>query len=116
VERLACLFTLFLAVCNKGVRFVPNSEQDSARGIIRAMARGWESKSVEAQQAEAAEASAPPKPRLSAGQAAEVRAKEGLLLSRRRILNELQGIQNQRHRQMLQRALAELDEKISTFR
>lgn len=80
------------------------------------MARGWESKSVEAQQADAAERSAPAKPHLSAEQAAQLRAREGLLLSCRRIQHELQATRNQGHREMLERALAELNEKLSKLK
>jgi hypothetical protein len=77
------------------------------------VARGWESKSVEAQQAEAGEKSAADRPRISAEEAARQRSKEGLLLARKRMLQQLETSQNPRHRQMLQRAIDELDKQLS---
>jgi hypothetical protein len=77
------------------------------------MARGWESKSVEAQQAQAAEDTTPSRPHLTAKQAAQLRAKEGLLLSRQRILHELRATHHPRHRQMLEQALSELDIRLA---
>lgn len=81
--------------------------------IIRFMARGWESKSVEAQQAEASEKSAKPRPAMSADEAARWREKESLRLSRQRVLQQLEASTNPRHRKLLQDSLADLDEKLS---
>jgi hypothetical protein len=77
------------------------------------MARGWESKSVEAQQAELEEKSTKPRTKLSREQAVELRVKEGLRLSRQRIVQQLAASQNPRHRKVLEAALAELDEKLN---
>jgi len=77
------------------------------------MARGWESKSVEAQQAEASERSVKPRPPMSSEEAARWREIESLSLSRHRVLQQLETSQNPRHRKMLQDALADLDEKLS---
>jgi hypothetical protein len=77
------------------------------------MARGWESKSVEAQQAEASEKSAKPRHRMTAEQASRWREKESLRLSRQRVLQQLEASTNPRHRKMLQDSLADLDEKLS---
>jgi hypothetical protein len=77
------------------------------------MARGWESKSVEAQQAEASEKSAKPRPAMSADEAARWREKESLRLSRQRVLQQLETSTNPRHRKLLQDALADLDDKLS---
>lgn len=77
------------------------------------MARGWESKSVEAQQAEASEKSAKPRPPMSAEEAARWREQESLRLSRQRVLQQLEASTNPRHRKLLQDALADLDEKLS---
>lgn len=77
------------------------------------MARGWESKSVEAQQAEAGEKSAKPRPPMSAEEAARFREKESLRLSRQRVLQQLDASTNPRHRKMLQDSLADLDQKLS---
>ena len=76
------------------------------------MARGWESKSVEAQQAEASEKSAKPRPPMSADEAARSREKESLRLSRQRVLQQLEVSQNPRHRKMLEDSLADLDQKL----
>ncbi|HTW59877.1 MAG TPA: hypothetical protein VMD99_17245 [Terriglobales bacterium] len=76
------------------------------------MARGWESKAVEAQQAEAGQKSADPHRKMTAEDAERQRTKTGLLLSRKRVLQQLETSQNPRHRQMLQAALDELDERL----
>jgi hypothetical protein len=76
------------------------------------MARGWESKSVEAQQADAADGKNEPKQRLTAEQAARLRQLEGVRLSRKRVLQQLETTRDPRLREMLAAALAELDKKI----
>jgi len=76
------------------------------------MARGWESKSVEEQQSAAAN-QAESKQRLTPEQAALKQAREALELSRRRVLQQLQSIQNPRHRQILESALSELDSRLA---
>jgi hypothetical protein len=76
------------------------------------MARGWESKSVEAQQAEAQDRSTNSHERLSPEQAAVARKKESLRLARQRVLEQLEKIQDPRHRKQLENALAELDGKL----
>ncbi len=80
------------------------------------MARGWESKSVEEQQAEALETKSEHKRPLSAPEAARARKREGLLLSRKHILDEMQSSQNPRRREMLERALADLDSRLAALR
>jgi hypothetical protein len=79
----------------------------------RHVARGWESKSVEAQQAEASEKPGIRRPPMSPAEAALYREVEGLRLSRRRIVQELSAQQASRHRKMLEQALADLDQKIA---
>jgi hypothetical protein len=76
------------------------------------VARGWESKSVEGQQADASEKPAEGRPRLSAEEAAHARERESLRLSRQRVLQQLEASQNPLHRQLLEQALADLDEKL----
>ena len=83
------------------------------RTIIRDVARGWESKSVEAQQEEAGNKSATPRPRLSAEEASAQRERESLRLSRQRVLQQLEASANPRHRKLMQDALADLEEKLS---
>ncbi len=76
------------------------------------VARGWESKSVEAQQAEAAEKSSQPRPRMSTHEAAVFRESENLRLARQQVLQQLQTSRNPRHRKLMEDALADLDEKL----
>jgi hypothetical protein len=76
------------------------------------VARGWESKSVELQQ-EDARSSAEPKPRLTPEQKEIDARKEGLKLSRSRILEQIHATENPRYREILELALAELDGQIS---
>ena len=76
------------------------------------MARGWESKSVEEQQS-AANAQVESKQRLTPQQAAQQQEREAIVLSRRRVLQQLQEVQNPRHRQMLEAALSELDARMA---
>ena len=76
------------------------------------MARGWESKSVEAQQAEFNEGKQPQQPRKTPEQAIEQRRIEGLALSRQSVLQQLAKARDPRHRQILERALADLDRQL----
>ena len=80
------------------------------------MARGWESKSVEAQQAEAGEKPTPTRRPLSAEQAARQRQQENLRLARQRVLQQMAASSNPRHRKLLQDALADLDEKLNRLK
>ena len=76
------------------------------------MARGWESKSVEAQQAEAFEGNRLSRTKMTVQQAALKRQIDGLLLSRQRVRQQLAAAQDPRLRQMLEAALHELDQRI----
>ncbi|HET9406894.1 MAG TPA: hypothetical protein VFO39_06615 [Candidatus Sulfotelmatobacter sp.] len=76
------------------------------------MARGWESKSVEAQQEELASKPAQKRSILTPDQAARQRELEGLKLSRNRIVQQLAAIQDPRRRTMLEKALSDLEMKI----
>lgn len=78
----------------------------------RAMARGWESKSVEEQQS-AASTQSESKQRLTPEQAARKQEREAIEMSRRRVLQQLQTVQNPRHRQMLEIALLDLGERLA---
>jgi hypothetical protein len=82
------------------------------------MARGWESKSVEAQ-IDMAEAHAARKSTSRKAPTPEsleiIRKKENLLLSRTRVVRELGSAQNPRYKAVLNKALAELDAQLSTF-
>jgi hypothetical protein len=79
------------------------------------MARGWESKSVEAQIEEKSTSSnqGPDKP----ASHAEIQRKShraNLQLSRKRILQELESSTNERYSDMLRRSLAELDGQLGS--
>jgi hypothetical protein len=76
------------------------------------VARGWESKSVELQQ-EDARSSGELKPPLTPEQKEIESRKEGLRLSRSRILEQLHSTENARYREILEQALAVLDEQIA---
>jgi hypothetical protein len=77
------------------------------------MARGWESKAVEQQQADAATISGPERERLTPQQVAVRQLEEGLILARKRILQQLQAAHHPNHRQVLENALAELDARLT---
>ncbi|HET7750610.1 MAG TPA: hypothetical protein VFK81_14575 [Terriglobales bacterium] len=77
------------------------------------MARGWESKAVEAQVEAASEEPAEAKPRLSAEQLENRRRKDSLTLARAQVLQQLEASSNPRHRSMLESALADLDAELA---
>jgi hypothetical protein len=80
------------------------------------MARGWESKSVEQQQEEMSAQRKTARAPLSLAEQQRNRKREGLLLSRERLTQQLQAATNPRHRQMLEQAIAELDSQLSSFK
>jgi hypothetical protein len=75
------------------------------------VARGWESKSIEQQQDEA-QSSKEPKRRLTPAQRTAESRREGLRLSRNRILQQLQSAGNDNYRKTLEQSLAALEEEI----
>jgi hypothetical protein len=77
------------------------------------MARGWESKSVEDQQAQAAFMVDPSKPKLTPDQLAKKRERDGLILTRKRVVQQLETAQHPQRRQMLETALSEVDGKLA---
>ena len=77
------------------------------------MARGWESKAIEEQQAEASEAHPVRRPPLSPADKLKLQKRDGLLLDRKRVLQQIEGSGNQRYRAMLVQALADLDRKLA---
>jgi hypothetical protein len=80
------------------------------------MARGWESKSVEQQQDEMAERQKPRGAPLSREEQQRNREREGLLLSRERLTQQLQAATNPRHREMLLQSIAALDAQLASFK
>lgn len=83
---------------------------------MKDMARGWESKSVEAQ-IDMAEAHRNTKPTKAPNyESLElIRKKETILLSRTRVVRELDNAQNPRYKAVLVKALADLDAQLTTF-
>ncbi len=80
------------------------------------MARGWESKAVESQIESAQDRnSRADQPRLPPAQLALEREREGLELSRKRVLDDIATAQNPRYREQLQRTLDFLDAKLAKF-
>jgi hypothetical protein len=77
------------------------------------VARGWESKSVESQQADAGASDR--RPRLSPQARALVDKREALRLSLARVRDALARASQPAHRAMLERAAADLDAEISAL-
>ena len=79
------------------------------------MARGWESKSVEDQVASAeTEKAHRAEPVVSAEERERKARRNGLLLVRARITQDLERASNPRHRTMLEHALRDIDEQIGS--
>jgi hypothetical protein len=80
------------------------------------MARGWESKSVEAQIDMAAQtpSSAVLDRTVNPQKLDAIRKKENLVLSRTRVVHDLECAQNPRYKAVLTKALADLDAQLST--
>lgn len=78
------------------------------------MARGFESKSVEEQQAEAKRETTPNQ-RLTPEEIEGRRKRDGLLLSRKNIESQLSSAANPTRRHMLEQALAELDRRLAAL-
>jgi hypothetical protein len=78
------------------------------------MARGWESKAVEAQQ-DAAQQQKPSGPQLTPEAAARQRERATLMLARTRALADLQQACAAGHRAMLEQAIADLDTRIAAL-
>ena len=79
------------------------------------MARGWESKSVEAQMEEAA-VPAGSKPRLSAEQIEAKQKRETLILTKKKLEADLERSSNPRHQEMLKRALEEIEKQLESMK
>jgi hypothetical protein len=77
------------------------------------MARGWDSKDIESQMEDAREARRDPAPQPSREELQRLRELESFQLQRSRILGDLQSSANPKYREILERSLAFLDEKIA---
>jgi hypothetical protein len=78
------------------------------------MARGWESKSIESQQDDAA-AKKSMKPEQTPAERERTQRRHTLELSRARLAAELARASAPAHRAMLERALADLDARLATL-
>ena len=80
------------------------------------MARGWESKSIEAQIDEAESHQSAGLENIPAPEILElIRKKETILLSRIRVVRDLNSAQNPRYKAQLNKALQDLDAQLATF-
>ena len=86
------------------------------RAYNAVMARGWESKSVAEQiESTSQESTNGGEKRRTPEQAQRMRERRTLELARAKAARELEASQNPRHAEMLKRALAELDLKLTEF-
>lgn len=76
------------------------------------MARGWESKQIEDQQAEAGRSQAKSGRPMTPAEAAQSRQRGNLVLSRKRVLEQIETTVNPRHRELLQLELEALDRQL----
>jgi hypothetical protein len=76
------------------------------------MARGWESKSVEGQIESANEARGIHRVRLSPAELETERKKDSLLLSRTRVIRDLEKCENPQYRKTLEEGLAYLEAQL----
>jgi hypothetical protein len=76
------------------------------------VARGWESKAIESQQEEAARGKTARRALTPEQQAAAAR-RQTLELSRARALDDMNRATSANHRQMLERAIAAIDEQLA---
>jgi hypothetical protein len=81
------------------------------------MARGWESKSIESQIESAAEnpSNSGGHHELSTEQQQRRREREQLLLSRSYVRQQVDAASNERYRESLRTALAEIEQKLAAF-
>ncbi len=77
------------------------------------MARGWESKSVESQIESFASCRRDLKEQMNPEEAGRQRQKDDLLLSRKRVLHDIEQSKNPRHLKILKDSLAYLDTKLA---
>src|SRR5438270_4382257 len=77
------------------------------------MARGWESKSVEEQQSQAASMPSDRNNGKSQGEQASARNREALQLARARIQQQLEAATNERYAEQLRQAMAAIDKQLA---
>ena len=80
------------------------------------MARGWESKSIETQIDMAEDRNAIARAKVLSQVSLDLlRKKESILMSRTRVVRDLETAQNPRYRVVLSKALADLDAQLTTL-
>lgn len=79
------------------------------------MARGWESKHVEAQQDEASRRSREPRQEQTDSDRVRLAERRRLTLARERVVADLALARSPAHRQMLERAIAALDGQLQSL-
>jgi len=90
-------------------------KEPSTLWLAQVMARGWESKAVESQiEAARSDHAAYSEKRVTPDKADAQRKKETLLLARTYLLQQLQSSQNPRHREMIEKALADLEKQLAS--
>jgi hypothetical protein len=96
--------------------YLRTTDQGGRRDYNEDMARGWESKSVEAQ---IEESTYKPSTYQDQNVSLEERQvqfkKKDLLLSRRRIVQQIEGSTSERYSDLLRRTLADLDSQIAAL-
>jgi hypothetical protein len=89
----------------------------TGRGTLEeGMARGWESKSIESQIESAESRREHRTAEISPVEAEKRRQRQSLLLSRTRVLHDLEHASNPRYRQTLESALKHLDQKLADLK
>jgi hypothetical protein len=100
---------------SNGLTVQDNKRRNGCAKLVD-VARGWESKSVESQMEEAATRASLAKHRpLTAEEISLQREREGLELSRTRVLQDLASAHNPKYREILQRSLRFLEEKLKAL-
>jgi hypothetical protein len=79
------------------------------------MARGWESKSVESQMEALGDRHIAAAPERSPEELARERERESLELSRTRVLQDLAAASNPKYRELLERSLSFLNDKLAAL-
>jgi hypothetical protein len=79
------------------------------------MARGWESKAIEEQQSEATQPSEPKRP-MTKEEIEGRRKRDGLILARTSVSAQLNAATHSAHRQMLEKALSDLERQIAEIK
>jgi histidinol dehydrogenase len=77
------------------------------------MARGWESKSVEAQMEEVKDVQPSGKRSLTDGEKKDQRERDNLKLSRAYVAQQIEAASNEKYKESLRQALQEIDQKLA---